>query len=131
MIITLPIWCKLTNHPLLKDKSKGEGEALSASDGNIDDGIDDTDWEAVHQNLGEAEQTPWKTSAEFHTHLTLNLGMQVTSAPRPSQTNTTAAGTLVGRLIAFCWENEGWCVGKVVAGASAKDLRRRLFNYFK
>ena len=97
--------------------------------GDIDDGIDDTDWEAVHRNLDEAEQTSWKTWAEFHTHLTLSLGMQVTSEPRPSQTNTTAAGTLVGRLIAFCWENEGWRVGKVVAGASAKDLRRGLFNY--
>ena len=78
MIITLPIWCKLTNHPLLKDKSKGEGEALSASDGNIDDGIDDTDWKTAHQNLDEAEQTSSKTWAEFHTHLTLSLGLQVT-----------------------------------------------------
>ena len=110
-------------------ESEREGEALSASDGDIDDGIDDTDWEAVHQNLGEAEQTSSKTWAEFHTHLTLGLGMQVTSEPRPSQTNTTAAGTLVGRPIAFCWEIGGWRVGKVVAGASAKDLRRRLFNY--
>ena len=63
---------------------------------------------------------------------TLNLeswtASHIDSAPRPSQTNTPAAGTLVGRLIAFCWESEGWCVGKVVAGASAKDLRRG-FNY--